>query len=85
VLNLFFITSLVYLDDGNYDLSRELKLRDYQKELAAPAFEGENTIICAPTNSGKTYVAMEIAKRHLDAYKDHKDEGKCFFSLLACR
>jgi ERCC4-related helicase len=53
-----------------------LKLREYQKELAAPAFEGKNTIICAPTNSGKTFVAMEIAKKHLDAYKDCQDAGK---------
>ncbi|XP_078348477.1 ATP-dependent RNA helicase DHX58-like [Oculina patagonica] len=39
-----------------------LELREYQKELAAPAIEGKNTIICAPTN-----VAIEIAKKHLDA------------------
>ena len=45
----------------------ELELREYQKELAAPAIEGKNTIICAPTNSGKTFVAIEIAKQHLDA------------------
>jgi len=45
---------------------RNLKLREYQKELSKPAIEGCNTIICAPTNSGKTFVAMEIARLHLE-------------------
>ncbi|KAL9989319.1 hypothetical protein ACROYT_G003856 [Oculina patagonica] len=55
----------VYL--GSNANSFILELREYQKELAAPAIEGKNTIICAPTNSGKTYVAIDIAKKHLDA------------------
>lgn len=46
--------------------------------------EGKNTIICAPTNSGKTYVAIEIAKRHLDSYARNPDKsdasGKSLFS-----
>ena len=50
-------------------------LRKYQKELAGPAIEGKNTIICAPTNSGKTYVAIEIAKRHLDSYARNPDKS----------
>lgn len=55
----------------------ELELREYQKELAAPAIEGKNTIICAPTNSGKTYVAIEIAKQHLDSFStDAGSAGK---------
>ena len=62
----------------------ELVLRKYQKELAGPAMEGKNTIICAPTNSGKTYVAIEIAKRHLDSYARNPDKsdasGKSLFS-----
>ncbi|EDO44279.1 predicted protein, partial [Nematostella vectensis] len=48
-----------------------LKLRKYQEELAEPAIQGYNTVICAPTNSGKTFVAMEIAKQHLDKHSDH--------------
>lgn len=52
----------------------ELELREYQKELAAPALEGKkNTIICAPTNSGKTYVAIEIAKKHLESFSGDAD------------
>ena len=51
----------------------ELELREYQKELAAPALEGKNTIICAPTNSGKTYVAIEIAKKHLESFSVDAD------------
>ncbi|XP_043916940.1 antiviral innate immune response receptor RIG-I [Protopterus annectens] len=42
-----------------------LHLREYQKELAQPTFGGANTIICAPTGSGKTIVALEITERHL--------------------
>ncbi|XP_023931940.1 probable ATP-dependent RNA helicase DHX58 isoform X2 [Lingula anatina] len=44
----------------------QLKLRNYQKELAQPGLEGKNIIVCAPTGSGKTRVALEITKEHLD-------------------
>ena len=52
------------------DKKAELKLRTYQSELAFPAFEGKNAIICAPTNSGKTYVAIAIAQEHLKMLKE---------------
>ena len=52
------------------DKKAELKLRTYQRELAFPAFEGKNAIICAPTNSGKTYVAIAITKAHLKTLKE---------------
>ena len=44
----------------------ELTMRKYQYELAATAVSGHNTIICAPTGSGKTRVALYIVQRHLE-------------------
>uniref|UniRef100_A0A669BMT7 RNA helicase n=1 Tax=Oreochromis niloticus TaxID=8128 RepID=A0A669BMT7_ORENI len=52
---------------------KEIILRDYQMEVAGPALEGKNIIVCLPTGSGKTRVAVYITKEHLDR---RKAEGK---------
>ncbi|XP_009074247.1 PREDICTED: interferon-induced helicase C domain-containing protein 1, partial [Acanthisitta chloris] len=54
----------------------ELTLRDYQMEVAKPALNGENIIICLPTGSGKTRVAVYITKDHLDKKKRASESGK---------
>lgn len=55
----------VRLIKDNYSCMK-LTLNEYQNELAKPALEGYNCIICAPTNSGKTYVALYVALNHLN-------------------
>uniref|UniRef100_A0A7N6FH27 RNA helicase n=1 Tax=Anabas testudineus TaxID=64144 RepID=A0A7N6FH27_ANATE len=48
----------------------------YQEDVARPALEGKNIIICLPTGSGKTRVAVYITKQHLDSRRAEGRSGK---------
>ncbi|WAR21602.1 DDX58-like protein [Mya arenaria] len=50
---------------------KDIELRDYQYELAAPAIEGKNVVIVAPTGSGKTRVAIKIIQEHIRRQLGH--------------
>ncbi|XP_069388554.1 interferon-induced helicase C domain-containing protein 1 isoform X2 [Paralichthys olivaceus] len=54
----------------------DICLRDYQMEVARPALEAKNIIICLPTGSGKTRVAVYITKEHLDRRRAEGQPGK---------
>ncbi|KAK0060172.1 interferon-induced helicase C domain-containing protein 1-like isoform X2, partial [Biomphalaria pfeifferi] len=49
-----------------------LALKDYQLELTEHAVKGKNTIIYAPTGSGKTIVAIYIILKHLERRRNKK-------------
>lgn len=55
-----------------------LKPRNYQLELALPAKKGKNTVICAPTGCGKTFVSLLICEHHLKNFP-HGQKGKVVF------
>ncbi|XP_061649242.1 interferon-induced helicase C domain-containing protein 1 [Phyllopteryx taeniolatus] len=54
----------------------DIVLRDYQMDVAKPALEGKNIIICLPTGSGKTRVAVYITREHLDHTRAEGKPGK---------
>lgn len=66
--------SVIFLYTVFLGKKAEFKPRNYQVELARPAKAGNNTVICAPTNSGKTYVAIAITKTYLTKPPDGKDD-----------
>ncbi|NXE40481.1 DDX58 helicase, partial [Ptilorrhoa leucosticta] len=60
--NLSSVSERVYESSSVYEPK---KARSYQIELAQPAIDGKNTLICAPTGSGKTFVALLVCEHHL--------------------
>ncbi|KFP82392.1 putative ATP-dependent RNA helicase DDX58, partial [Acanthisitta chloris] len=59
--NLSSVSEGVYQSSSVYEPKTA---RSYQIELAQPAFNGKNTLISAPTGSGKTFVALMICEHH---------------------
>ena len=63
------------------DTTQQLSIRNYQWELAEPGIKGENYIVCAPTGTGKTFVAGLIISEHLQKRKRDGNPGKVIFMV----
>ncbi|XP_049752774.1 antiviral innate immune response receptor RIG-I [Elephas maximus indicus] len=63
------------------NLYSPLKPRNYQLELALPAQNGKNTIICAPTGCGKTFVSILICEHHLKKFPQGQKGKIVFFAV----
>lgn len=62
------------------NLHSPLKPRNYQLELALPAKKGKNTVICAPTGCGKTFVSLLICEHHLKNFPSGQKGKVVFFA-----
>ncbi|XP_052100748.1 interferon-induced helicase C domain-containing protein 1-like isoform X2 [Mytilus californianus] len=65
--------------EKEFSKPKKIMLRDYQLELAEKALTGKNTVICADTGSGKTWVALHIVQEHIDKLKLKKESPKVAF------
>ena len=68
-----------FLEVHMEEKSPELKPRKYQEELARPGLNGNNAIVCAPTGSGKTIVAVMIIKHHIECLSKENRKFKVVF------
>lgn len=70
------------LDDDNEKRATPPKFTmfKFQYELAGPSLAGINNIICAPTGSGKTRVALYIVQQHLQNVTDTKQRKVIFLA-----
>ncbi|XP_019479625.1 PREDICTED: probable ATP-dependent RNA helicase DDX58 [Hipposideros armiger] len=59
----------------------QIKPRNYQLELTLPANQGKNTIICAPTGCGKTFVSLLICEHHLQKFPQGQKGKVVFFAI----